>query len=92
MKRTLADYYMSLNARDKEAFRKVFRSCGGTTTETESKVQTVAEYIATHDVKTERRTSGKGTELIKVYYENGTVKEYPIEHIERTHAFYKKYF
>ena len=84
MKKTLADYYKGLSARDKAAFRRV---TGADIKPTESRFQTVAEYISTHEVKTERRISKKGTELIKVFYENGTVKEYPIEHINRTTAF-----
>lgn len=55
---------------------------------TKSSVQTVKEYIESHpEVKTERRISKKGTELIKVYYPTGVTKEYPVEHIERTCAF-----
>ena len=48
--------------------------------------ETVAEYIKRTNCKTEERVSKRGTKLIKVLYENGTVKEYPLEHIERTIA------
>ena len=47
----------------------------------------VEEYIETHDVKTEERISKKGTKLIKVFYENGTIKEYPKNMIGRITAF-----
>lgn len=50
--------------------------------------KTVAEYIeANPEVKTERRISKKGVELVKVYYPTGAVKEYPVEHINTTTAF-----
>lgn len=48
--------------------------------------ETVAEYIERTGCKTEKRVSKKGTELIKVFYENGTIKEYPLEYIDRTTA------
>ena len=52
------------------------------------KMQTVAEYIESHpEVKTERRISKKGVELVKVYYHTGAVKEYPVDHIHTTTAF-----
>ena len=52
------------------------------------KFETVAEYIKSHpEVKTEQRTSTKGTKLIKVYYPTGKVTEYPVAHIDTTTAF-----
>lgn len=51
------------------------------------KMQSVAEYIATHDVKTERRVSKRGIDLIKVYYPSGKVAEYEVANLERTTAF-----
>lgn len=50
------------------------------------KPETVAEYIERTGVKTERRISKRGTELIKVFYQNGAVKEYPVQHIDSTNA------
>lgn len=50
------------------------------------KPETVAEYIKRTGVKTERRISKRGTELIKVFYLSGTVKEYPVQHIDNTNA------
>lgn len=47
---------------------------------------TVRQYIEKHQPRTEKRTSKKGIELIKVFYSNGTIKEYPIDHIDRTIA------
>lgn len=59
-----------------------------TLSECDNKIPTVAEYIEAHpDVKTERRISKKGTELIKVYYPTGKVTEYPVQHINNTAAF-----
>lgn len=82
--RTLADYYKGLSKRDKEAFKRVW---GADTKKTNRQFQTVAEYISTHNVKTEYRTSKKGEQLVKVFYENGTIKEYPVKHIDSTTAF-----
>lgn len=80
--KTLADYYMSLNKRDKEAFERVLGSH-----DTQCNVQTVAEYIATHDIKTERRISKKGVELIRVYYPTGITKEYEVVRINDISAY-----
>lgn len=52
-----------------------------------SRFETVSEYIERTGCKTERRTSRKGVELIKVFYHTGDVKEYPLEHIARTCTF-----
>lgn len=51
--------------------------------------ETVAEYIENHGVKTERRTSKKGIELIKVFYPTGKVAEYEASRINSTVAFEK---
>ena len=55
----------------------------------ERNFETVAEYIENHDVKTERRTSKKGVELIKVFYPTGKVAEYEASRIDSTVAFEK---
>lgn len=49
--------------------------------------ETVAEYIKNHDVKTERRTSKKGIELVKVFYPTGKIAEYEVSKLDRTIAF-----
>lgn len=52
-----------------------------------SDILTVAEYIRANGPPVEYRTSKRGTRLVKVTYPNGTAKEYPVEHIDRTSAF-----
>lgn len=52
-----------------------------------SRFETVAQYIERTGCKTETRTSKKGTQLIKVFYHTGDIKEYPIEHIDSTCTF-----
>lgn len=47
---------------------------------------TVAEYIKQDGIKTERRISKNGAEIIKVFYPSGVVKEYPASQIETTAA------
>jgi hypothetical protein len=81
--KTLVDYYKSMSKKDRAVWGRIFRE----RKETTPNVQTVAEYIATHDVKTEKRISKKGVELIKVYYPTGAVKEYETRNIDRTNAF-----
>lgn len=82
--RTLADAIRQMSKKDREAFSRVM---GANIASNPSRVQTVAEYIASHDVKTERRTSKRGVELIKVHYPTGVVKEYEVANISRTNAF-----
>lgn len=47
---------------------------------------TVKQYIDTYQPPTEKRISKKGTELVKVFYPNGKIKEYPTAHIDTTTA------
>jgi hypothetical protein len=51
------------------------------------KFLSVAEYIKQYQPKTEERLSKKGTKIIKVYYSNVDVREYPEEHLESTCSF-----
>lgn len=81
--KTLVDYYKSMTKKDRAAWDRIFRNHE----KTPSNIQTVAEYIITHNVKTEKRTSKKGIELIKVYYPTGIIKEYEANNIDRTSAF-----
>lgn len=48
--------------------------------------ETVAEYIERTGVRTERRTSKKGVDLIKVFYPTGIVKEYEVSRIAAIEA------
>lgn len=57
------------------------------TTSHVSRVETLAEHIEKHNLKTEERTSKRGVRLIKVYFENGVVREYEKAHIDTTKAF-----
>lgn len=51
-------------------------------------VRTVAEYINNHpEIKVAHRVSAKGTELVKVYYPTGTIKEYPVQYIDTITAY-----
>lgn len=81
--KTLVDYYKSMTKKDRVAWNRIFRNHE----ETISNVQTVTEYIATHNIKTEKRTSKKGIDLIKVYYPTNVVKEYELCNIDHTRAF-----
>lgn len=86
--KTLADCIKQMRPKDRAALR---RATGANLAPYEPNEphpwQTVAEYIKTHDVKTERRTSKRGIELIKVWYPTGAVKEYQADNIDRTIAF-----
>lgn len=85
MIKTLADCIKQMSPKDRAALR---RATGANLAPSEPNTwQTVAEYIKTHDVKTERRTSKRGIELIKVWYPTGAVKEYQADNIDRTIAF-----
>ena len=50
--------------------------------------ETVAEFIARTNCKTRVRTSKRGVELITVYYEDGTVKEYALANLDTTTAYH----
>lgn len=50
--------------------------------------ETVAEYISRTNCKTRVRTSKRGVDLITVYYEDGTVKEYELDHVDTTTAYH----
>lgn len=56
-------------------------------TETPEHVETLAEHIAAHNLKTEERTSKRGVELVKVFFENGIVREYEKARINTTTFF-----
>lgn len=81
--KTLVDYYKNMTKKDRAAWDRLFKNHEETT----SNIQTVAEYIATHNIKTEKRISKKGIELIKVYYPTNVVKEYELCNIDSTRAF-----
>lgn len=49
--------------------------------------ETLAEHIATNNLKTEERTTARGIVLIKVYFRNGIVREYEKSHINTTKSF-----
>lgn len=49
--------------------------------------ETVEQYINRTNCQTERRTSKRGVELIRVFFENGAVKEYELANIDRATAF-----
>lgn len=72
MAKTFVDCVMSMKKKDLDSFKRLYSAKGG-----DPRHCTVAEYIATHNVRTETRVSKKGIPMIKVFYENGVVKEYP---------------
>lgn len=73
---------MGMNTKDINTLKNLLN-----TEVTGENLETVAEYIKNHDVKTETRTSKKGVELIKVFYPTGKVAEYDVSKIESTTAF-----
>lgn len=78
---TMAAYVKALTPKNREALKKIMNP--GEV----KKPETLAEYIKRTGCKTEERTSKKGVELIKVYFENGKIAEYEKKHINTTTAF-----
>jgi hypothetical protein len=77
----MAAYVKALTPTNKAAFKRIMNPGKA------EKPETLAEYIKRTGCKTEERTSKKGVELIKVYFENGKVAEYEKKHINTTIAF-----
>ena len=51
--------------------------------------ETLAEHIEANRLRTEERTSKRGIQLVKVYFENGIVREYEKAHLGTTTFFGK---
>lgn len=77
------DCLRQMSQKDRDALARVL----GANHSTPHPLQTVEQYLSTHEVKTERRTSKRGVELIKVHYSSGKVKEYEFARINKTCAF-----
>jgi hypothetical protein len=78
---TMAAYVKALTPKNREALKKIMNP--GKV----EKPETLAEYIQRTGCKTEERTSKKGVELIKVYFENGKIAEYEKKHINTITAY-----
>lgn len=78
---TMVTYVKALTPKNRKALKKIMNP--GKV----EKPETLAEYIQRTGCKTEERTSKKGVELIKVYFENGKIAEYEKKHINTTTAF-----
>lgn len=76
-----AKYFNSLSKRDQDAWRRLLAVKDIKPTES------LADYIARTSVKTETRTSKRGVSLTKVFFEDGSIKEYQTEHLSTTYAF-----
>lgn len=76
--------YNGMTRREWNLLTKLMHQCDGTVSRD---FETVEQYIQRTNCKTERRTSKRGVELIKVFFENGAVKEYELANIDRTTAF-----
>ena len=78
---TMAAYVKALTPKNRKALKNIMNPGKA------EKPETLAEYIDRTGCKTEERTSKKGVELIKVYFENGKIAEYEKKHISTITAF-----
>ena len=79
--KTLAAYYNALNEKNKAAWDHIFSVPNA------EPMESLAEYIHRTGCRTEERTSKNGTLMIKVYFENGDVKEYEKSRIDTIYAY-----
>ena len=79
--KNLIQYYNALSKKDKNAWNHIFIN------NPVEKVETLKDYIARTGCRTETRKSKKGIEVIKVYFEDGKIKEYEKSRIDTITSF-----